>query len=614
MFSRCILVSWMVFSLAPFSVGAVFQSNVAVQATFPDPAIDSNIYYRVFEGTPRSAVPPFHTCVLIHGHGISSDIISAIRTFGDTKPFSPLVGLLDQSGAGETVRGILGGIGPEPTPGQPRGLGNKVDALGEMDVLTAFSNFYQGRSFREKLLASACSRVIVAVQESTQSSILEMTVRTERFLKEVACRPVNLSQRQWPCAIIGHSKGGAVATSIVRRCMAAQPARKTGEPLYLGGSDLGEATCRGIGLVYALAGTNEGVGMTVALAGLIASDRQRQAAEKSDSSVVKFFAETVTKNPLIAEGLKRLRTLKSAEKKLRIDLVGEKTDQSNPTWYDLSPIALVDGVSSKDPSRRLTIAEQHGPDFRVMRNQGWFRGYYVAGGTRFHFDRLDAAGTVGWGTLPKEMNGLNRPPLISPERRPLVRILRSLAQDGSANSGLQGGPPEPGLPRETLKSIESEIQKIPPREFLFEPFLSAQQVAVTVFSQEVMRIHRDPLLPAGFPAGLAELKRLVLSNKQSTGEAAARLLDYFVLDRSSALFRADESDFFKVFQESDGFVEYGTAVGICLRSQHVEDPNQRAVLGCTEFKSINHLANSGIATEVADDILKYLNLFSSRSK
>lgn len=166
---------------------SVFNSGVDVLATYPISRIDSNIYYRVYESNNRARVQPIKTCVLIHGHGIKSDIISFIQKYGDLAPFKQIGTVL---GIGDGAPRRIGG-NREGSGAARRALGQflsiavsselpkKLAALKELDGTTAFANYYWGKYFREELLQSSCERVVVTVQESVQTSILEMIVSTE---------------------------------------------------------------------------------------------------------------------------------------------------------------------------------------------------------------------------------------------------------------------------------------------------------------------------------------------------------------------------------------------------------------------------------------------------
>lgn len=168
-----------------------------------------------------------------------------------------------------------------------------------------FDNFvhtYYSIEAINKLLQTVCGEVIVALQESNQTTILEMTRRTENFLKDVVCKPdengLNLKYDK-TCAYIGHSKGGAVAFNIARRCMS-----KT--------SELEEQGCKRLGEIYSATGVIQGAMATMAVYGAYLSKDKEE--EEAFVKVLGF-------------GMNMLLPLYE-------DYQPEKT---NPTWVDLSP-------------------------------------------------------------------------------------------------------------------------------------------------------------------------------------------------------------------------------------------------------------------------------------
>ena len=204
-----------------------------------------------------------------------------------------------------------------------------------------FVDIYYSEAMIKRLLG-VCQEVIVPMQESNHTTILEMTLRTEKFLREVACRPIlsppapGASGPRETCAFIGHSKGGAVAFNIARRCM-----QQT--------SSMGEAACKALAEIYSAAGVIQGSSATFTVYG--AYLREQNDTNKLFTKVLGF-------------GLHLLW-----------DSLDEYTPgKTNPTWIDLSPAAPMEkGVPLK------VINDI------VLLKTGWLRADFAASTTKFRF-------------------------------------------------------------------------------------------------------------------------------------------------------------------------------------------------------------------------------------
>ncbi len=199
----------------------------------------------------------------------------------------------------------------------------------------SFVDAYYGPELIPALLDGVCSEVVVGVQESIVTSILEMTRRTERFLRDVVCRS-DAPPGRFSCAYIGHSKGGAVAYNVARRCM-----QQT--------SEMGSAACGRLGKVFSASGVVQGALLTFTALG--AYKEKDTEAQGKLSAVLGTTADAVVN--------------------IYEDYVPGKT---NPVWMDLSPAApLEDGMP-------IFLANQ-----AVLQKTGWFRGDFASLASDFEF-------------------------------------------------------------------------------------------------------------------------------------------------------------------------------------------------------------------------------------
>lgn len=268
----------------------VYRSGIPA-AVAPE-TVQGEVVYRIFR-SPNPEKKRIHTCYLQHGYGIPSS--------------------LAQRSA------------------------QKYDR---------FVTSYYGNDFIPQLLARPCGEVIVAIQESNETTILEMTVRTERFLRDTVCntdRPGQIA-----CAYIGHSKGGAVAYNVARRCM-----QQT--------SEMGQTACSRLGEVFSAAGVVQGAMLTFTALG--AYIENRRDAQSFLSKVLGFGLNLV------------------------FDVYKEYIPgKSNPIWLDLSPLAPMENGESLYSVNNVPLQKT-----------GWLRADFAAAASDYEYkgDGTDSVGGCG---------------------------------------------------------------------------------------------------------------------------------------------------------------------------------------------------------------------------
>ncbi|MCB1319988.1 MAG: hypothetical protein KDK34_07035 [Leptospiraceae bacterium] len=192
----------------------------------------------------------------------------------------------------------------------------------------------------EALLRSACREVYVTLQESAATTVLEMTIRTERFLRDVVCADSSgaiVSAAPERCAFIGHSKGGAVAYNIARRCM-----QQT--------SEMGADGCARLAEVYSANGVIQGSLATILGYGLF------------------YYGDGNTE---LFSGMYIPENCDDCEDSLFGDYIPGRT---NPVWVDVSPMAPMEN------NVPLYVVNQ-----TPLRKAGWFQGEFSAAATDYHF-------------------------------------------------------------------------------------------------------------------------------------------------------------------------------------------------------------------------------------
>ena len=251
------------------------------------------LYFAVFQGSSPSS--RIDHCVLVHGYGVSQKILDTISS-------------------------------------------NRFRHTFMASMFRLFVDSYYTQTFIDKLLAGPCRRVLVLLQNSVDTPILAMTKRVEALLGAFPCR-------SGACALYGHSKGGAVVTTIARRCM-----DRT--------SVMGEAACRHMTEVYSSAGVPLGASAAIALVGV----QKAVKAEPSDLHAYEL-------------GIKAKRLYKvfgwtfSAFSQTSADPL-----RNNPTWYDLGPMAPME--------HGVLLAEINNVR---LEKKGWLRADYSASSSNYQF-------------------------------------------------------------------------------------------------------------------------------------------------------------------------------------------------------------------------------------
>jgi len=560
----------------------IFDSQIPAAAKVPLTGVDGRMNFQGFVGTTGHHIA---RCVLLHGYGVSQKTIDMLNKMDNLKAKIPamneLVGILG-SGLGGGLANGLGSVGI-PTDGLKAtdALAKSLARLAQLDAAQSFGYFYFGEYLIQNLLTSACDSVYVLLQESNQSSTLEMIVRTERFLKEVACQgPV--AAGQVGCALVGHDKGAVAATSIVRRCAEAIPA-SPGAPLFVGGSELGQNGCGQIGEVYSAAGPIEGGILPVIVAGSRNLDERKKAMEK----IQKWTLGLIDINKQFEDGVRKLQGLEEAGRKFDIDFFGEKTADTNPFWYDSSPIAEIDGFGEADRKVGVPIALRHGPGF-VLSRGGWLKNIeYAASGGAFRFDTAKY--------FYVDENGLKRPRLDSSVPDALTSYLPAIPERPKF------------LPHGGARLRNQSPEKIAKREkarkdldFFFEPFIEGQKIADGILQKMVAEAHGDDQVATTLKWGLEDIAEFAKKNGLTDEKGKTTYLNRFKLAPSK---KQEDAIFFQV---SDGLTERGSALGLCERSMKA-DPKALIVASCATFPKTNHLGLSGMSIDAANHIVKQLS-------
>lgn len=224
-----------------------------------------------------------------------------------------------------------------------------VDSAGWM--FNSFVQGYFGEHTVRRLLESVCSEVIVTMQESNITTVLEMTLRTEKFTKDIVCPDAR--DRDFPngfedkqCAYIGHSKGGAVAFNIARRCM-----EKT--------SLLGEDGCGRIAEIYSANGIIQGSMSTFTARGLYELHEQGELP----------FGQRL--HGCLVDSLWDIYT-------------PYKPAKTNPMWLAVSPAAPMEGGVP------LYVIND-----TALRKTGWLKADFAASATYFVYAGKDRESLFG---------------------------------------------------------------------------------------------------------------------------------------------------------------------------------------------------------------------------
>jgi hypothetical protein len=206
-----------------------------------------------------------------------------------------------------------------------------------------FDNFvhsYYGMNAINKLLKTTCGEVVIAIQETNMTTILEMTMRTEKFLRDVVCKESDQLKGNYSktCAYIGHSKGGAVAFNIARRCMETT-------------SLLGAEGCKKLQEIYSSTGVIQGAMATFAVYGAYLS---KEGKNNSDDSFVNLLGFGINLVMPIYDKYEQGKT--------------------NPTYIDLSPVAPM------EEGKPLYLINDI-----ALEKKGWLIADFAASGVKFSF-------------------------------------------------------------------------------------------------------------------------------------------------------------------------------------------------------------------------------------
>lgn len=207
---------------------------------------------------------------------------------------------------------------------------------GQNEKIDAFIASYYGEDLLPALLTEVCENIVVIVQEAVQSTLEELTRRTETIVSQLGC-----PKQARACALFGHSKGGAVATHMAMRCM-----RQT--------SLLKEEGCRRMKEFYSSAGTSWGALFAAVVYGIYLEDPN---------------------SPLLARMERFARQFG-----ISLDFTGSEAmeyrpGESNPVWVDMGPIG-------PGPNGRPVLADRS-----LLDRKGWLQGDYAASSTAFDFEQ-----------------------------------------------------------------------------------------------------------------------------------------------------------------------------------------------------------------------------------
>lgn len=313
-----------------------------IRAAYPYEWVDPRVYYDILHGNEDLQ----KRCILVHGHGLTQGNIDF---------------LIKHQGAGAQLARIL--------------------TLGKSEPQVYAEAAFGGGPFIERLRQNLCHDVVVVMQESTQSSVWEMTQRLEALTSEMCHRQLPEGME---CALIAHSKGGVAASLLVQRC------RDQTSP--------DEKACRSLTELYTMGAAREALGLMYVLLGSTIDIPQR------------FFdalRAPVRPAPIFDES--QLFQLPNMTWSVVFDTQSPYIkNQTNPLWFDLSPLSLVD---RDRPLHQI---------LRDLSKGGWWEGRYAAVGTGHDF----STGTkIGSGTpLARDFSHLGKP------RTELMRAIRDMQE------------------------------------------------------------------------------------------------------------------------------------------------------------------------------------------
>lgn len=344
-----------------FGEAQVFYSGVGARSHYPYSSLDGAVYYEV-RGRYDDRWHPIHHCILFHGYGVSQNIIDY---------------LFHESGRGARV------------------AHNIMARRGKSPVRAFVYAYTGGPNFIERLLAGICDEVYLTVTEAAETSVQEFTERSEAFLKQVAC-PLDHKVRlegQKPCAVWGHSLGGAVATAIAHRCREARRL-PSGQPIGLGPDG-----CRQLAKVYASSAAIGGVGLASVIQG---------ARQANDWAFIERLSASLELNIKIVPRFEARAFCHPAGSLFPIiDVFSDKCSETNPMWFNLSPLSVFDEEHMFGEERSISLAKG-----------GWFVGEYAAAASAADLNRFPSqppgCGTPWWRACGVALSTehLRQPPLV----------------------------------------------------------------------------------------------------------------------------------------------------------------------------------------------------------
>ncbi len=225
-----------------------------------------------------------------------------------------------------------------------------------------------------------------------------------------------------------------------------------------------------------------------------------------------------------------------------VDTFSDRKGDTNPSWFDLSPLAETEGKIPK----AIRFASPIRPD-------GWFHGEYAAAAGEFDFS---GKGSLGTGTVGK----------------PDTEALAQLSKTGQESE-------TPFI--QSIGKLAQAAKECRERPTVMTLLLDEMALR---FSDAPSALH-DPIHRPLFERGLADFKA-----RATSGELAA-ILDSMTWDR---------------FQHSDGLVESQVALNTCRQihgGTPQEKQRCRVFSDRGGETSINHFSMAGHADEVVSHLI-----------
>ncbi len=385
-----------------------YVSEIPAQATVPL-RVSGDIFFRPFhhhDANPRR----FKRCALIHGYGMGQKMMDLL--FGPTKNRTEAK------------------------------IAQMAINLQLKDTAQAAAEMTLGPEFIDRMAKEVCEEVYAPIQETVQTSLLEMVQRTEMFLKQFVCDfdPRTLASGQRGCALFGVSKGGAAVTHLMRRCMEGAQ----------GASLLGERGCKNIGKIYSAGGVIEGVAASALVLGAKVQHRDDLMTQ-----IIQILSGGIIQDAEHARSF-------------GFDLTSDyEVGKTNPGWLDLSPVAPMENdIPVLVKARQIPL-----------HRTGWFRGEYTAAASR-HLFNDEIPSVISSGT----------------RWRPNYRTVLSILHNIEILSGKNREKAE--VASETEATVK-EMEKRPP------PFIRMLDKSCATFGSQIYLLHTTewkPVLEKGVQA------------------------------------------------------------------------------------------------------------------